>query len=103
MADGSRKVVYAALSGNLAIAITKFAAFGFTRSTAMLTEAIHSLVDTADQILLLIGQQRSEQRIDGAKQRVRDLLARADKALAIFGAKGDVLRAAARFVAERKN
>ena len=41
--------------------------------------------------------------IDGAKQRVRDLLARADAALSIFGAKGDVLRAAARFVAERKN
>jgi farnesyl diphosphate synthase len=41
--------------------------------------------------------------IDGAKQRVRDLLARADSALAIFGTKGDVLRAAARFVAERKN
>jgi len=41
--------------------------------------------------------------IDGAKQRVRDLLARADSALAIFGAKGDVLRAAARFVADRKN
>jgi farnesyl diphosphate synthase len=41
--------------------------------------------------------------IDGAKQRVRDLLARADAALSIFGAKGEVLRAAARFVAERKN
>ena len=41
--------------------------------------------------------------IDGAKQRVRDLLARADRALSIFGSKGDVLRAAARFVAERKN
>jgi farnesyl diphosphate synthase len=41
--------------------------------------------------------------IDGAKQRVRDLLARADSALSIFGAKGDTLRAAARFVAERKN
>jgi farnesyl diphosphate synthase len=41
--------------------------------------------------------------IDGAKQRVRDLLAKADQALAIFGDKGDVLRAAARFVAERKN
>jgi farnesyl diphosphate synthase len=41
--------------------------------------------------------------VDGAKQRVRDLLARADSALSIFGAKGDVLRAAARFVAERKN
>ena len=41
--------------------------------------------------------------IEGAKQRVRDLLARADSALSIFGAKGDVLRAGARFVAERKN
>jgi farnesyl diphosphate synthase len=41
--------------------------------------------------------------IEGAKQRVRDLLARADAALSIFGAKGEVLRAAARFVAERKN
>jgi farnesyl diphosphate synthase len=41
--------------------------------------------------------------IAGAKQRVQDLLARADQALSIFGAKGDVLRAAARFVAERKN
>lgn len=41
--------------------------------------------------------------IDGAKQRVRDLLAGADAALSGFGARGDVLRAAARFVAERKN
>ena len=41
--------------------------------------------------------------IDGAKQRVRDLLARADQALSIFGNRGDVLRAAAHFVAERKN
>ena len=41
--------------------------------------------------------------VDGARQRVRDLLATADAALSIFGAKGDVLRAAARFVAERKN
>ncbi|WP_420968127.1 polyprenyl synthetase family protein [Bradyrhizobium sp. B120] len=41
--------------------------------------------------------------IDGAKQRVRDLLARADAALSVFGDRGDVLRAAARFVAERKN
>src|ERR1700758_2739254 len=41
--------------------------------------------------------------IEGAKQRVRDLLARGDAALSIFGARADVLRAAARFVAERKN
>ena len=41
--------------------------------------------------------------IDGAKKRLRDLLTQADSALAPFGAKGDVLRAAARFVAERQN
>ena len=41
--------------------------------------------------------------IDGAKQRVRDLLARGDSALSIFGNRGDVLRATSRFVAERKN
>jgi len=41
--------------------------------------------------------------VKGARQRVRDLLARADSALSIFGTRGEVLRAAARFVAERKN
>jgi farnesyl diphosphate synthase len=41
--------------------------------------------------------------LDGAKKRLQDLLAKADTALAPFGAKADVLRAAARFVAERKN
>jgi farnesyl diphosphate synthase len=41
--------------------------------------------------------------IEGARQRVRDLLARGDSALSIFGVKGDVLRATSRFVAERKN
>jgi farnesyl diphosphate synthase len=41
--------------------------------------------------------------VEGAKQRVRDLLARGDSALSIFGARGDVLRATSRFVAERKN
>ncbi|WP_398467701.1 polyprenyl synthetase family protein [Tardiphaga sp.] len=41
--------------------------------------------------------------VDGAKKRVADLIATADASLSIFGNKGDVLRAAARFVAERKN
>ena len=41
--------------------------------------------------------------IDGAKKRVQDLLAKADASLAPFGAKGETLRAAARFVADRKN
>jgi cation diffusion facilitator family transporter len=56
---GARKVVLAALAGNLAIAVTKFGAYAFTGSTAMLTEGIHSLVDTGDQLLLLVGQSRA--------------------------------------------
>jgi cation diffusion facilitator family transporter len=56
---GALKVVLAALAGNLAIAVTKFVTFAFTGSTAILTEGIHSLVDTFDQMLLLVGQRRS--------------------------------------------
>ena len=64
--DGALKVVLAALAGNLAIAITKFVAFAFTASTAILTEGIHSLVDTADQVLLLIGQRRAARPPDAS-------------------------------------
>jgi cation diffusion facilitator family transporter len=60
----ARRVVLVALAGNLAIAITKFAAFAVTRSTAMLTEGIHSLVDTGDQLLLLVGQWRAAKPAD---------------------------------------
>ncbi len=56
----------AALAGNLAISVTKFVAFAFTRSTAMLTEGIHSLVDTGDQLLLLVGQRRAARPADAA-------------------------------------
>lgn len=58
------RVVLTALAGNLGIAITKLLAFVATRSTAMLTEAIHSFVDTADQLLLLIGQKRAARPAD---------------------------------------
>lgn len=51
-------MVYAALAGNVAIAAAKFLAYGISGSSAMLTEAIHSLVDSTDQILLLVGQSR---------------------------------------------
>ena len=55
MADGARIVVYAAAAANLAIGAVKLWAFAFTGSTAMLTEAIHSFVDTGNEALLLFG------------------------------------------------
>jgi cation diffusion facilitator family transporter len=60
---GARKVVLAALAGNLAIAVIKFAAWAFSGSAAMLTEGIHSLVDTGDQVLLLVGQRRAAKAV----------------------------------------
>lgn len=59
MASGSKKVVYAAMFGNLAIAITKFAAAAWTGSSAMLSEGIHSAVDTSNQVILLFGMKRA--------------------------------------------
>lgn len=64
MANGSTRVVLTALAGNGVIALAKFVAAGLSGSTAMLTEAIHSLVDTGDQILLLIGQVRGRRPPD---------------------------------------
>ncbi len=62
--SGSKKVIYAALVGNLLIAITKLAAASITRSSAMLSEGIHSVVDTGNQVLLLVGMWRSKRKAD---------------------------------------
>ncbi|PTW60095.1 cation diffusion facilitator family transporter [Breoghania corrubedonensis] len=64
MAHGSKKVIYAALAGNTLISITKFAAAIYTGSSAMLSEGIHSLVDTGNQGLLLYGMKRASRKAD---------------------------------------
>ncbi|HEU4584908.1 MAG TPA: cation diffusion facilitator family transporter [Gemmatimonadaceae bacterium] len=56
---GSRFVVYAALVGNLLIAVSKFVAAIIGRSSAMLSEGVHSLVDTTNELLLLYGLHRA--------------------------------------------
>ncbi|MEJ2718875.1 MAG: cation diffusion facilitator family transporter [Deltaproteobacteria bacterium] len=65
MASGSsRKVVFIAVGANLGIAVTKFVAAWFTRSSGMMSEGIHSLVDTGNQVLLLLGIYRSQKPPD---------------------------------------
>jgi cation diffusion facilitator family transporter len=64
MASGSKTAVYAAIIGNAAIAVMKFAAAAFTGSSAMLSEGIHSVVDTGNGGLLLLGINRSKQPAD---------------------------------------
>jgi divalent metal cation (Fe/Co/Zn/Cd) transporter len=59
-----RKVVYVALAGNLAIALIKFLAAALTSSSAMLSEAVHSLVDTINELLLLYGLRQADRRPD---------------------------------------
>ncbi len=64
MASSSKTVIYAALIGNALISITKFIASGITGSSAMLSEGIHSLVDTGNQVLLLYGLSRAKKPAD---------------------------------------
>lgn len=64
MASGSKKVIYAALVGNTLIAISKFVGSIITGSSAMLSEGIHSVVDTGNQLLLLLGMKRAEKPAD---------------------------------------
>jgi cation diffusion facilitator family transporter len=63
-ASGGRKAVIAALLANLGIAFAKLVAFVVTRSASMLAESVHSLADSGNQGLLLLGESRAKQQPD---------------------------------------
>ncbi|CAH0169921.1 Zinc transporter ZitB [Arthrobacter sp. Bi83] len=59
-ANGGTKAIVAALAANLTIAVMKFVAFLLTMSSSMLAEAIHSVADSGNQLLLLVGGKRAQ-------------------------------------------
>ena len=58
--EGGTRAIVAALVANIGIAITKFVAFLLTQSSSMLAESIHSLADSGNQLLLLVGGRRAQ-------------------------------------------
>jgi cation diffusion facilitator family transporter len=61
---GGNRAIIAALLANLAIAVTKFLAWVFSGSSSMLAESVHSLADTGNQGLLLLGGRKAKKRAD---------------------------------------
>jgi len=62
--EGGTKAVVAALTANIFIAVTKFAAWALTGASSMLAEAIHSVADSGNQVLLLLGGRRAKRGAD---------------------------------------
>ena len=60
MANGMRLAIWGAILADAGMAAAKFTAAGFTGSSAMLSEGIHSTIDTANSALLLLGERRSK-------------------------------------------
>jgi cation diffusion facilitator family transporter len=67
-AGGGTKAVVAALLANSAIAVAKFVGFAVTRSSSMLAEAVHSVADAGNQVLLLVGSKRARKEADHRHQ-----------------------------------
>lgn len=63
-AGGSTKAVLAALGANAGIAVAKFVAFAFSGSASMLAEGVHSVADSGNQVLLLIGGKQAKKKAD---------------------------------------
>src|SRR5690606_36499673 len=65
-ASGGTRAIIAAFLANLGIAITKFIAWIFSGSSSMLAESVHSVADSGNQLLLMLGGRRARKAADAA-------------------------------------